>query len=207
MKTLLLNNKKGFFLYFLGIIITAPSNLIISYALAQIFTIPESDNPLTKLLIIVCLALTPILIGIISRMLRIRYMNDVLYDLRTESYQNIVAQDIDSFHSHENSYYHSKLVSDIKIFEQDYFLSLLRMGNNFSSYLVGTGVLFYLSWELGVIILIGTLIIFGLSQYFTKETIHRKKIVTEQNKLSFNAINNLIYGLRSIQIFGAQVQF
>ncbi|MEG0328338.1 MAG: ABC transporter ATP-binding protein [Erysipelothrix sp.] len=207
MKTLLLNNKKGFFLYFLGIIITAPSNLLISYALAQIFTIPESDNPFLKLLLIVCLALTPILIGVISRMLRIGYMNDVLYDLRTESYQNIVTQDIDSFHTQENSYYHSKLVSDIKIFEQDYFLSLLRMGNNFSSYIVGVAVLFYLSWELGVIILIGTLIIFGLSQYFTKETIRRKKIVTEQNKLSFNAINNLIYGLRSIQIFGAQVQF
>ena len=130
MKALLLKNKKGFILYIIGALLTPITGIIQSIALAIGFSIYQVSDPKEirfRILFTIGLGLSPVFIQIISRFLRIRFMRDVLTEVRVLVYQKIMKIPIEEFRKKNREDYVSNLVNDINIFEQDFFLSLLNI--------------------------------------------------------------------------------
>src|SRR5690554_3229432 len=96
-KTLFTQNKKQFFYYVLGVLIITPSNIMVTFALANAFNMFDASTSQELIMIgLVSLGLgfAPIILQVISRYLRIGFMRDVLVQVRMLSYKRLLNKGI-----------------------------------------------------------------------------------------------------------------
>ena len=166
-KTLFTQNKKQFALYIIGIIIIAPSDIMITFALANAFNLLEASsvNEIIKVaLISVALGYLPIALQVMSRFLRIGFMRDVLVQVRMLSYEKLLNKNISEFKSQTMESYQSQLVSDINLFENDFFLAILRVIYSLVNFAIGVIILFFISP-----------LIAGLTRIYYKNTAKKRR--------------------------------
>ena len=129
-KTLFTQNKKQFFYYVLGVLIITPSNIMVTFSLANafnIFKVSTREEFIRLGLVSIGLGFSPILLQVISRYLRIGFMRDVLVQVRMLSYRGLLNKSVDEFSKESMEKYQAQLVSDINLFESDFFLSILNI--------------------------------------------------------------------------------
>lgn len=209
-KTLFTQNKKQFFYYVLGILIITPTNIMFTFAIANMFNIFEAST-LQELinmgLVSLALGFSPILLQVISRYLRIGFMRDVLVQVRMLSYKGLLSKNIDEFSKESMEKYQAQLISDINLFESDFFLSILNIIYAFGNFLLGTIVLLVISPILALSTIIISLILFVLTRLFEKPTIESKQRVLEENSKFHKSLTNIIKGLETIKLYQVADKF
>ena len=209
-KTLFTQNKKQFLYYVLGVLIITPSNIMVTFALANAFNMFEasaSQEFINIALVSLALGFTPIILQVISRYLRIGFMRDVLVQVRMLSYKRLLNKTIDEFSQESMETYQSQLVSDINLFESDFFLSILNIIYSFGNFFLGILVLFVISPILAGSTIIVSALLFILTKVFEKPTIERKQRVLKENSKFHQSLTNILNGLETIKLYQVMDKF
>ena len=209
-KALFTQNKKQFLYYVLGVLIITPGNIMVTFALANAFNIFEvsSQEEFIRMgLVSVVLGFSPILLQVISRYLRIGFMRDVLVQVRMLAYKGLLNKSVDEFSKDSMEKYQAQLVSDINLFERDFFLSILNIIYSFGNFFLGTIVLLFISPILAVSTVLVSLVLFILTKLFEKPIIERKQRVLQENSKFHKSLTNILNGLETIKLYQVMDKF
>lgn len=209
-KTLFTQNKKQFFFYVLGILIITPTSVMVTFALANAFNLFEAVNSRQMFnvgLISFALGFSPILLQVISRHLRIGFMRDVLIQVRLLSYKRLLSKSTNEFKEESMESYQAQLISDINIFESDFFLAILNIIYSIGNFLLGIIVLFAISPILALATTITSLLLFILTKMFEKPTLERKQRVLKENSKFHQSLSNILHGLETIKLYQVTSKF
>lgn len=209
-RTLFSKNKKQFFYYVLGTLIITPSNIIITFALANlfnVFTLTSRAGFIKTLGTSLILAFTPIVLQFISRYLRIGFMRDVLVQVRLLAYDSLFKRTISDFNQSSIESYQAQLVSDINLFEKDFFLSILNIVYSFGNFILGIIVIFLISKELALLTVIAAFLLYLLTKVFEGPSLARKKEVLKENESFHKSLSNILNGLETIKLYRVGERF
>lgn len=209
-KSLFTQNRKQFFFYVFGALIITPTNIMVTFSLANLFNIfkVSSQEEFIKMaLVSLILGFTPILLQIISRYLRIGFMRDVLVQVRMLAYKGLLNTTVDEFSKESMEKYQAQLVSDINLFESDFFLSILNIVYSFGNFLLGTIVLLFISPILAISTILASGLLFILSKSFEKPIMTRKQRVLEENHKFHKSLTNILNGLETIKLYQVMDRF
>lgn len=203
-KTLFTHNKKQFFYYIVGVLIITPTNIMVSFGIANAFNLFEatsSQGVLNVVLLSLVLSFSPIILQVISRYLRIGFMRDVLVQVRMLSYKKLLSKSPDEFRKESMESYQSQLVSDINLFEADFFLSILNVIYAFGNFILGIIVLVFISPILALSTIFAAIFLFILTKVFEKPTVQRKQKVLKANSKFHQSLTNILRGLETIKLY------
>ncbi|NLL75356.1 MAG: ABC transporter ATP-binding protein, partial [Erysipelothrix sp.] len=210
LKDLLFEKKSKMFLYVFGVLIASTTNIISTYGMSHAFSVLETESQgevLSILLVTAILMILPALIQLASRMLRIGFMSDTLKSVRSLAYEKIMRKDIESFSSIEKEVYQSAMISDVNLFEKDFFLSVLNIGFALFSSIFSFILLFRYSWVVATISLTTSILLYMVSKLFENKVRDARKRTQERNQ-SFNTLSsNLISGFKTIKSFASEKVF
>ncbi len=207
---LLKQNRKQFIFYMIGAFLTTLSGLFSTLALSNAFGIIEEATWIgirTRILWVVFFAFTPIGVQMISRFLRIGFMRDILIQVRTLAYQKIMSHTYESYRKTPKEHFMSMLVSDINLFEKDFFLSLLNIIFSFGSFFLGIIVLLFISPLIALSTIGVTLLLYGITSVF-KPIARKNKELTQNANAGYNtSLSNILQGLEVIKLYHAEEFF
>ncbi len=209
-KTLFTQNKKQFIYYVLGVLIITPSNIMFTFALANAFNLFEastSDDIIKIIIFSFSLGFSPILLQVVSRFLRIGFMRDVLVQVRMLSYKKLLNKSPNEFKNDSMESYQAQLVSDINLFENDFFLSILNIIYGFGNFVLGIIVLLYISPIFALATTIISLLLYALTKIFEKPTIFKKELVLKENARFHESLSNVLRGLETIKLYQVTDRF
>ncbi len=209
LKDLLFKNKKAGFLYFVGVLLSGSTNIFVSIAMANAVKLFGTDNSMWLRIGLTSFGfmMIPVVSQVISRFLRIGLMTDVLKDVRLLAYDKIMSMTNEDFNKEEKDSYQSALISDINLFEKDFFLSLLNISFSFINNTIYLVILFSLSWEVALTSLITALLLLMISKLFEKKTREKRKQSLDQNKVYTNSVTNLVDGASTIKHYSKEMRF
>ena len=207
---LLRKNRRQFTKYMIGALMTTISGLFSTLALSNAFGIIEETSQegiYRRIAFVVFFAFTPIFTQLISRLLRIGFMRDILIQVRTLAYEKMMKHTYESFKKTPKESFMSMLVSDINLFEKDFFLSLLNIVYCFGSFTLGSILLFFISPLIAVSTLIVTTLLYLITKYF--EPIARKtKKETQEANANYNVeLTNILNGMEVIKLYHVEENF
>jgi len=207
---LLKQNRKQFIFYMVGAFLTTLNGLFSTFALSNAFGIIEEadwNGIRTRILLVVIFAFTPIVVQMLSRFLRIGFMRDILIQVRTLAYQKIMSHTYESYRKTPKEHYMSMLVSDINLFEKDFFLSLLNIIFSFGSFFLGTIVLLTISPLIAGATILVTILLYGITSFF-KPIARKNKAETQEANASYNTqLSNILQGLEVIKLYHVEEFF
>lgn len=210
MKALLLKNRKGFILYIMGALITAVNGVMQSIAVAAGFSIYDAKTRqeiIWRILITLVVGLSPIALQYLSRLLRIGFMRDVLSDVRILAYQKVMKIPIEEFGKKDREEYVANLVSDINVFEKDFFLSILNITYSYGSFVIGEFILFFISPTIALIVFFLSLVIFLFTKVYEKPIRGTMKQNQDANARYNGQITNILGGLEVIKLYQVEDRF
>ena len=210
MKELLIRNKRGFSLYIVGALITALNGVLQSVALAMGFSIYEATSRqevLWRIFVTALLGLSPVLLQYLSRMMRIGFMRDVLTAVRLLAYDRIMKYPIEAFRKNKREDYVANLVSDINVFESDFFLAILNITYSYGSFIIGEIILFVINPVIAVIVLLLSIIIFFITKFYEKPIRRNIKRNQEANARYTEQVSNILGGLEVIKLYQVEDRF
>ncbi|NMB18089.1 MAG: ABC transporter ATP-binding protein [Erysipelothrix sp.] len=210
LKDLFKKYKKSLALYVLGVVIISGNNLFMNFSMANAFdafTVDSLSEVMTVFKKSLGLALMPVLLQFISRRLRIGFMTDILKDVRTLAFTNILNMDTESFYSESKETYRSRLISDINLFEKDFFLSLLNIGFALLSTVFSVLLLTYISWPLAVLAVITAIILFVVTKLFEPKVRKKRQESLRSNEVFNRQVSNIIKGATTIAQYFSEKSF
>lgn len=210
MTALLIEDKKGFIRYLIGCFILLSEFLLTNFAIAQIAGVVQTGDlsDLVKFGIYGLLAfIYAAVVFIISRLLRIGFMRDTTLRIRRRAFENIMMKSTRAFNGKLKNEYISNLVNDINTFEGKYFHALLNLIFGAEIYLASLLILFYLEWELAIIMVGVSLIIFLINRSFQKKTIKMQEDVQKSGERFTVNIANTFSGLEILKLNRIEERF
>lgn len=210
MKTLLNKNKVGLILYIIGALLSAVSGVTQTLGLSVGFSILESQNQkelIIKIVLAALLGLSPALIQLLSRFMRIGFMRDVLVDVRHLAYQKMMKIPIEQFRAGKREEYVSMLVNDINIFERDYFLSILNIFYAFGSFAIGLVIMLFIHPVISMAIIVFSIFILIASKCFEKPMRQQVKNKQVANASYNEQVSNVLNGLQVIKLYQVEDEF
>lgn len=209
-KNLFFKNRKQLSLYITGAFLTIFNGLAFTFALSMAFSIIEAADQneiLTRLLLMILFAFSPIPLQMTSRFLRIGFMRDVLVQVRCLAYEKIMNLPIESFRAQAKENYMALVVSDINVFEKDFFLSILNIIFSFGSFIVGIIIMFFISPTIAISTVLASSLLFIVTQIYEKPTRITKKETQEANAEYTIQLSNVLNGLEVIKLYQVEENF
>ena len=210
MTALLLEDKKGFIRYLIGCFILLSEFLLTNYAIAKIAGVVQTGDlsDLVRYGIFGLLAFVyAAVVFIFSRLLRIGYMRDTTLRIRRRAFENIMTKTTRSFNKKLKNEYNSNLVNDINTFEGKYFHALLNLIFGAEIYLASLLILFYLEWDLALIMVGVSFLIFLINRAFQKKTIRMQEDVQRSGERFTVNIANTFSGLEILKLNRIEERF
>ncbi len=210
LKQLLAKNRKQFILYIIGALLTAIHNLLFMVAFSVGFSLIEAQTTreiVVRVILTLVLGMSPILLQVLSRFLRIGFMRDVLVDVRLLAYRRIMRTSIEVFRTKRGDEYSALLVNDINLFEQDFFLSILNIISAYGSFVLGMLVIMYINLPTAGLLALSSLLVFGVSKLFERPVRENVKRKQEANSLYNEQVSNILNGLEVIKLYQVEDRF
>ncbi len=178
---LLGNRKRGFIIYifaaFLPILQQLTQEVLFSFA----FTVIEAET-VTEILIRIAILVAGMLLlpGLfwISRRLRVGFMRDILLDIRQLGFSHIMSLPVRVFSRKSRDDYLSRLVNDINIIENDFFLSFLNVIFNGGLMVISIIILLVIDPWYGLVSAVATVLVGILGRFFRARVVRLKEAST-----------------------------
>jgi ATP-binding cassette, subfamily B, bacterial len=210
LKQLLSKNRKQLILYMIGAFITTINGIFFTFALSNAFGIIEETDATgvrNRIIMVALFAFTPIFTQILSRYLRMGFMRDILIQVRTLAYQKMMSFSYENYKKLPKETHLSMLVSDINLFEKDFFLSLLNIIYSFGTFLLGTLILWSISGPVAIATFVVTLLLYVITAIF-KPIAQRNKAATQTANANYNIeLTNILMGLEVIKLYHVEENF
>lgn len=210
LKELLYKEKSKLFLYGLGVFLASITNIIFTYGMSYSFKVLDvsSLNEVWPILAIsILIMLLPALLQLLSRLLRIRFMTDVLREIRLLAYRKIMRLNIEDFSKEEKEVYQSSLISDINLFEKDFFLAVLNIGYTVFSFSISFLILMRYSWVIGMIAVVTSIAQYVIAKFYENKVRDAQSKTQEQNKKFNTVLANMVSGFRTIKSYASEKLF
>ncbi|MDD4187015.1 MAG: ABC transporter transmembrane domain-containing protein, partial [Eubacteriales bacterium] len=200
---LLGNRKRGFIIYifaaFLPILQQLTQEVLFSFA----FTVIEAET-VTEILIRIAILVAGMLLlpGLfwISRRLRVGFMRDILLDIRQLGFSHIMSLPVRVFSRKSRDDYLSRLVNDINIIENDFFLSFLNVIFNGGLMIVSIIILLVIDPWYGLVSAVATVLVGILGRFFRARVVRLKEAESEANKDFSSQMSNVYSGLEIVKL-------
>lgn len=211
MKTLLLKNKKQLTFYIIGALITTVSNLSVTLALSTAFTLLDATTNaevIRTVIIVLFLAMFPPVSFYISRKMRIGFMRDILIQVREESFEKIMDLDVQTYRENPKEVYLSQMVSDLSLFERDFFLSILNIISSGGSFIIGVGIIWFnVSPMIGLLTLGVAVVLLVIVKVF-ENPVRKALSDTQDANIAYNSeISNVLNGLEVMKLYHVEKPF
>jgi len=210
MKALLFENKKKFGLYIIACFLPVIGDMGRVVVFAMIFEAIERKSMeffQWTILAVIGFVLLDAGAFLTSRMMRISYMRDTLYSLRIKAFDKIMMMDYQKFHQKSRDVYLSNLINDINTFEQSFFLSLINVVFRFGIYTVCMTLLLILMWQVGLAVLVASVIVLLISMLFQKRTVTLQEEVSTENERTTLTASNTLSGLEILKLNNIEKTF
>ena len=207
---LLYKNRKQFLVYLIGVLMVTPANILVTLGLANAFRIFETASNQEIINVIglsLILCLSPILLQLISRYLRIGFTNKIIVEIREMSYEKFISTSPDNFRNHTKEKFLSEMTSDINLFEQDFFLSILNISYAFGSFILGLFILYTISPLLSIFTFLVAIALFIISKIYENPSRKMIERVQKENSKFHSALSNVLKGLESIKLNKVESKF
>lgn len=210
LKQLLLKNKKDAFLYAIGVLLAGFSGILLTLAIANVFRLFDSKSIQETAIIIlssIALGTAPVLIQVASRFLRIGFMTNTLKEVRVLAYESTLAQSNESYNSKSKQDYQSLLISDINLFEKDFFLSVLNIGYSAVNTILNLLLLLWVAWQIALTSFLTIIVLTIITKAFENKIRDTKRQVVESNAVYNDSLNNLVHGAPTIKHYAKENRF
>ena len=144
---------------------------------------------------------------LVSRMLRIRYMRDTILDVRLLAFEKIINASYQHFSKRSKDIYVSNLINDINNFERDFFLNIINIIYRSGLYLVSGIILAFNDWKLLVAMVAVSLLIYLVTQLFAKKTVALQEQVSTDNENFTVQTANTFNGLEILKLNNMDKKF
>ena len=211
MKQLLMKNKKEMIKYFIGAGISIVPSLMITLAISYAFNILNADTKEEMMRISVIsliIFLSQPLLFMLSRAMRIGFMRDIVLEVRKESFEKISSLSIQEFGKSSRETYLSETVSDLNLFEKDFFLSILNIISSGGTFIIGVVILwFFVSPTIALSAIAVTAVLYLISRFY--ESPVRGMLQATQNANSeYNIeLSNVLNGLEVMKLYQVEEPF
>lgn len=208
LKQLLLNRKSGFIKYIVGSFLPIINNIAMNFIFALLLGLIQDISQLDKVLrLVILIAVTNIILQMISRFLRIGYMRDILMDLRQLAFKKIMNKSYQQFAKQSKDVYLSHLVNDINLFEQDFFLSILNVIVSLGVFTLSLLILIILDPLIALLTFLVSLLMTLITRAFEKRNIELKQQVSTANE-DFSVYSaNTLAGLEILKLNRVEDRF
>lgn len=211
MKQLLMKNKKEMIKYFIGAAISIFPSLMITLAMAYAFNILNASTieEMIRISIISCIILiSQPLLFMLSRAMRIGFMRDIVLEVRKESFEKISSLSIQEFGKSSRETYLSEMVSDLNLFEKDFFLSILNIISSGGTFLAGTVILwFFVSPTIALSTIAVTGVLYLISKFY-EEPVRGMLQATQNENAEYNVeLSNVLNGLEVMKLYQVEESF
>lgn len=210
LKELLLENKKQLTLYVIGALLTPITGVLFTFAISNAFGIIEETSMSAiyrRIAFAFVFAFSPVLIQLISRFLRIGFVRDVLIRVRTLAYEKVMNHTYEGYKEQPHESYMSMLVSDINLFERDFFLSVLNIIYAFGTSIIGAIILMFISPIMSLTTLAISFLLYVLTETFKPITKRAKRETQQANAYYNSELSNTLHGLEVIKLFQVESNF
>lgn len=209
-KDLLFKNRKQFLKYIIGAFLTILNSLAFTFALSMAFSIIEADDfntIVTRILLMIMFAFSPIPIQMLSRFLRIGFMRDILVQVRCLAYEKIMNLPIEVYKTQSKEDYMALVVSDINVFEKDFFLSILNIVFSFGSFIVGIIIVFFISPVIALCTVFASSLLYIVTKLYEKPTREIKRKTLDANGEYTIQLSNILNGLEVLKLYQVESNF
>lgn len=134
-------------------------------------------------------------------------MRDVLVLVRKMSYEKLLSKSPSEFSKGSKESYQSQLVSDINLFENDFFLAILNIIYGFGNFFLGIIVLLFISPLIAMATSLTAILLYILTKVFEKPTKVRKQQVLAANATFHQKLSNILHGLETIKLYQVVSKF
>lgn len=210
MKELLYKRKRAFVIYLIACtfpVFNDISGILIFGVLSKAIQIGEMQFFIITIFIALAYIPFNFFLQFLSRLLRIKYMRDTIFDVRLAAFQTILHMSYRDFSKKSKDVYVSNLVNDINKFEKNFFVNLLNLMYRSGMFLISLGIIMFLDWRIGVSLLLLSGIIFFISRAFADKTKALQKRVSETNEEATVQIANVLNGLEIIKLNNIEERF
>ncbi|HZK42254.1 MAG TPA: ABC transporter ATP-binding protein [Clostridia bacterium] len=143
----------------------------------------------------------------LSRRLRIGFMRDILLDIRVLSFQKIMTLPVRLFARQTRDQHLSRLVNDINIIENDFFLSFLNVIFNAGLTLASLVILGFIDWRYALLSALATLTVALVGHFFKKGIVSLKQKESQANQAFSQEMSNVYQGLEILKLNGVEESF
>lgn len=210
MKELLFKRKKRFFLYLIACFFPIIREFIeigVFGLLAKAIYVGEMGFFIKAAIVAAIYVPLTFFLQFASRLMRIKYMRDTVFDVRKAAFDNILAASYREFAKRSKETYISNLINDVNIFERDYFINLLNIIYNGGLYAFALIIAFFIDWKMALVLLAISLFIVLISKSAEKRTARLQKELSEANEKMTLNVGNVFNGLEIIKLNNIESKF
>lgn len=209
-KDLLMLRPFALFKYSVAAFFPIINQLLMTFTMAYVLGLIQDHSAerwRTALLLSALLIFGAPLLQMASRFMRIGYMRDTLLDLRRLVFRRIMQLSFPQFSKKPRDHYVAQLISDLNVFEKDFFLSVLNIIVDLGTAIVAIFIIFFTHQIFGLIVVVQLAVLMAISKLFTKPIIKAKEAVLEENKGFTRKMTNLFAGLELIRLNRVEKRF
>lgn len=209
-KELLLSKKKSFSQYVFASLLFIVTDVTQALVLARIFQAVEVGTQeyfWNTVFLAVGFIILSAGLFLISRMLRIKFMRDILLEVRIRAFEKVLSMSYPEYNKASRDVYLSHLTNDINTFENTFFVSLLNFIFRCGSFLVIETILLFLDWRIGLLILGSGLIVIFVSKFFEDRTVRLQEEKSTENEKFVVNVANTFNGLEILKLNNIEKKF
>jgi ABC-type multidrug transport system fused ATPase/permease subunit len=210
MKKFLLEDKKMFFIYLLACFIPIITQLLQNFTLALVVeSVERKTMEFFRLAVIGALAfiLLHASLFILSRMMRIKFMRNILLKLRIKAFDKIMNMSYRTFNKKSRDVYISNMINDINTFENTFFVTLLNVVFRIGYYFAVLSILIVINPLIGLIVFGVSIFVFLISRFYEKRTIQMQKDVSTEHEIFTTHASNTFNGLEILKLNNIEDKF
>lgn len=201
------NNTKNYIYALIGKVIFAVMTVSLSLLLTFFIEAVEYKS-MEKLSMGWCACGVFLVANLANSMFRRKYQNAYLRNALTQFknyvFEKILKQPISNYASGDTGKFISAFSNDLNSIEQHYLIGELNLFVEIISYIITSAYLLFMNWELGLILILSSLIAIGVSFGFGKKVVKHETESSEKASNFVSQTKDLLSGFAVIKSFKAE---
>lgn len=201
------NNTKNYIYALIGKVIFAVMTVSLSLLLTSFIEAVEYKS-MEKLTMGWCACGVYLAANLANSMFRRKYQNAYLRNALTQFknyvFEKILKQPISNYASGDTGKFISAFSNDLNSIEQHYLIGELNLFVEIISYIITSAYLLFMNWELGLILIVSSLIAIGISFGFGKKVVKHETESSEKASGFVSQTKDLLSGFAVIKSFKAE---
>lgn len=206
-ETFLENNRKNYIMSFVGKVLS----VIMTISMSLIFTLfleaveyRSGEKLLQGVLVSGICTAANFFCSMFRRKYQNQYLRQALTQFKNYVFEGILGQSISRYSSGDTAKFISAFSNDLNAIEQHYLIGSLSLFVHSLGYVVTAAVMIALNWQLGLIVLVTSLIALGVSFRFGSRVVRQEERAAEKNAGFIEQTKDLLSGFVVIKSFKAE---